>query len=175
MAKGDNLTATSTGTATAQSEVPESGRSAEEIRQDIAARRESITDTVDRLSDRFQQTFDWRTYVSNYPVVALGVAAGLGLLVSRIFKPRPTPTERMKDAVAELFEDVTDRVRSQMEDLAPQRPGASHALKGAVTGMLMKSATDFLRNQISGAGNGRERMRGGRSSYPRTYQRDDSE
>ena len=93
MAKGNNLTAGSTGTAMVQSDAGESERSAEEIRQDIAAKRESITETVDRLSDRFHQTFDWRTYVNNYPVVALGVAAGLGLLVSGIFKPRPTPTE----------------------------------------------------------------------------------
>jgi len=175
MAKGNDLTAGSTGTAMAQSEGGESGRSAEEIRQDIAARRESITETVDRLSDRFHQTFDWRTYVSNYPVVALGVAAGLGLLLSGIFKPRPTPTERMKDAVADLFEDVTDRVRAQIEEVAPQRTGASHALKGAVTGMLMKSATDFLRNQVSGFNEGRARMRGGRSNYGRTSEADDIE
>jgi ElaB/YqjD/DUF883 family membrane-anchored ribosome-binding protein len=175
MAKGNNLTAGSTGTAMVQSDAGESERSAEEIRQDIAAKRESITETVDRLSDRFHQTFDWRTYVNNYPVVALGVAAGVGLLVSGIFKTRPTPTERMKDAVADMFEDVTDRIRSQIEDIAPQRTGASQALKGAVTGMLMKSATDFLRNQISGAGEGRDRMRGGRSNYGRMSRTDNTE
>jgi len=175
MAKGNNLNAGSTGTAMVQSDAGESGRSAEEIRQDIAARRESITETVDRLSDRFHQTFDWRTYVSDYPLVALGAAAGLGLLVSRIFKPRPTPAERMKHAAADLFEDFTGGIRSQFEDIAPRRAGATQALKGAVTGMLMKSATDFLRNQISGAGEGRARMRGGRSNYGRTSQTGNAE
>src|SRR5262245_19936041 len=72
-------------------------RSAEEIRQDIVARRESITDAVDRLSDRFQQTFDWRAYVSDYPLAALGVAAGLGFLAARIIKPRPSAGKRIKD------------------------------------------------------------------------------
>src|SRR5437016_2611514 len=101
MAKGNQLNTSSAGMAMAQSEATDAERSADEIRQDIAAKRESITETVDRLSDRFQQTFDWRTYVSNYPVAALGVAAGLGFLASGILKPRATPAERMKDALAD--------------------------------------------------------------------------
>ncbi len=42
-------------------------RSAEEIRQDIAAKRESISETVDRLGERIQETLDWREYVVEYP------------------------------------------------------------------------------------------------------------
>src|SRR5215470_13518777 len=91
-------------------------RSAEEIRHDIAARRESITEAVDKLSDRFQRTLDWRAYVSDYPLVALGVAAGLGILTSRIFRPRPSPGERIKDALAYSFEDLTNRFQRQLKD-----------------------------------------------------------
>ena len=148
MAKGNQLN-TSAGTAMAHSEATETERSADEIRQDIAAKRESITETVDRLSDRFQQTFDWRTYVSNYPVVALGVAAGLGFLASGILKPRATPTERMKDALADCFEDFTDRFRSQIDDVTTRRPGLNQTVKAAATGLLVKAAAEFVRNRIS--------------------------
>ncbi|MEP7340382.1 MAG: hypothetical protein ABI977_21810 [Acidobacteriota bacterium] len=162
MAKGDQLNTGSAGTAVAYSEATEPTRSADEIRQDIAARRESITDTVDRLSDRFQQTFDWRTYITNYPLVALGLAAGLGLLASSILKPRATPTERMKDALADCFEDVTDRFRSQMDDVTMRRPGISQTVKAAATGLLVKTAADFVRNRVSGSntqrGHDHERM-----------------
>lgn len=151
MDKGDQLNTGSAGTAVAYSEATESARTADEIRQDIAARRESITETVDRLSDRFQQTLDWRTYVSNYPLVALGLAAGLGLLASRILKPRSTPTERMKDALADCFEDVTNRLRSQMDDLPMRRPGINQTVKAAATGLLVKTAADFVRNRVSGS------------------------
>jgi ElaB/YqjD/DUF883 family membrane-anchored ribosome-binding protein len=149
MAKGNQLN-TPTGAAMAQSEVTESERSAEEIRQDIAARRESITETVDRLSDRVQQTFDWRTYVSNYPVIAVGIAAGLGMLVSGILKPRTTPTERVKDALADCFEDFTDRFRSQLDDVTPRRPTINQTIKAAATGLLIKGATEFVRNRLTG-------------------------
>ena len=148
MAKGNQLN-TPTGIAMAQSEITEIERSAEEIRQDIAARRESINETVDRLSDRVQQTFDWRTYVTNYPVAALGVAAGLGLVVSRIFKPRPTPTERVKDAVADCIEDFSDRFRSQIDDITARKPTLNQTIKAAATGLLVKGAVEFVRNHVS--------------------------
>jgi hypothetical protein len=89
----------------------------EEIRQDIAARRESITDAVDRLSDRFQQTFDWRAYVSNYPLAALGVVAGMGFLAARIIKPRPSAGKRIKDAMAYGIEDLASRFHRRLIDL----------------------------------------------------------
>src|SRR5215831_15783704 len=101
MAERDDLTSASYSSSSWQEREANSGveRSAEEIRQDIAARRESITDAVDRLSDRFQQTLDWKAYVSNHPMAALGVAAGLGFLAARIFKPRQSASERIKDAL----------------------------------------------------------------------------
>jgi ElaB/YqjD/DUF883 family membrane-anchored ribosome-binding protein len=125
-------------------------RSAEEIRQDIAARRESITDTVDRLSDRFQQTFDWKAYVSDYPLAALGVAAGLGFLAARIIKPRPSAGRRIKDALAYGIEDLAGRFHHQLENVSPQRSGSSlgGTVKAALTGLVTKAATDYLRNRF---------------------------
>ena len=61
-------------------------RSAQEIREDIAAKREAITETVDRLGERIHQSLDWHSYVAEHPYVAIGAAAGLGMLVSGIFK-----------------------------------------------------------------------------------------
>jgi ElaB/YqjD/DUF883 family membrane-anchored ribosome-binding protein len=125
-------------------------RTAEEIRQDIAARRESITGTVDRLSDRFQQTLDWRVYVSDYPLAALGVAAGLGFLAARIIKPRPTAGRRIKDALAYGIEDLAGRFHHQLETVGPHRSGSglSRTVKAALTGLVTKAATDYLQNRF---------------------------
>jgi ElaB/YqjD/DUF883 family membrane-anchored ribosome-binding protein len=124
-------------------------RSAEEIRQNIAARRESISETVDRLSDRFQQTLDWRTYVADYPLVAVGVAVGVGFLLSGLFKPRPSPRERIMDAVAESIEDMTDRLRSQLGELPGRnRLGLGKTVKAALTVTLTKAAIDYSKRQF---------------------------
>src|SRR5215510_10269631 len=105
-------------------------RSAEAIRQDIAAKRDSISETVDRLGERIHESLDWRSYVAEYPFVALGLAAGVGFVLSAIFNRRPTPTERIVDALADVVEDVTDRVRGNLDDVI--RGGRSSAVRGAL-------------------------------------------
>jgi len=133
-----------------EDEISGAERSAEEIRHDIAARRESITETVDRLSDRFQQTLDWRAYVSDYPLAALGVAAGLGFLAARIIKPRPSAGKRIKNALAYGIEDLAGRFRNQLENVAPNRSGSGlgRTVKAALTGLVTKAATDYLQDRF---------------------------
>lgn len=126
-------------------------RSADEIRRDIAAERETITDTVDKLGDRLQQTFDWREYVGEYPAVALGLAAGTGFLLSSIFTREPTPQERIMDAVAELTEDLTGRVTSVAGDVITRKIIPGRTVKAAATAMLAKAALEFAKRKISEA------------------------
>jgi ElaB/YqjD/DUF883 family membrane-anchored ribosome-binding protein len=121
-------------------------RSAEEIRQDIAAKRESISQTVDQLGDKLQQKLDWREQVARHPFVALGAAAAVGVVVSGAFKHRPTPRERMMDAVAETIEDFTDDVRNSVTSLFLKTAGPSF-LRSAIAGILTKAVVDVLKNK----------------------------
>jgi ElaB/YqjD/DUF883 family membrane-anchored ribosome-binding protein len=122
-------------------------RSAEEIRQDIAATRESITDTVDQLSNRVQETFDWRTYVADYPLAALAVAAGVGFCLASLFKRRPSPGQRIGDALAETVEDLTSEFRHRGGGEEPNS-GVNRAIRAAVTGAITRAATGYLRNKF---------------------------
>ena len=130
-------------------EMPE--RSAVAIRQDIAAKRESISATVDKLGERIQETFDWREYIAEYPAVALGIAAGAGFLVAGIFKRNPTPTERILDALADLTEDMTDRVGGVMAGVIQKKLVSGRTLKAAAGAMIAKAVVDLVKNQISKA------------------------
>ena len=150
-------------------------RSAEAIRNDIAAKRETISETVDKLGERIQETLDWREYIAEYPVVAIGAAAGIGFLVSGIFKHRPTPQERIMDAVAELTEDLTDRVSGIAGDVIKKKLVSGKTVKAAVTAMVTKAAIDFAKQKASGllAGNGtqdRNRRMGAQESPARDRQ-----
>lgn len=126
-------------------------RSAFAIRQDIAAKRESISETVDKLGDRLQETFDWHEYVAAYPVAALGLAAGAGFLIAGVFKRKPTPQQRIHEAVAELTEDLTDRVGGVMAGVIQKKMFSGGAVKAAATTMLAKVAVDFLKSRLGGA------------------------
>lgn len=137
---------TNLATQRAQGEAAE--RSATEIRQDIAAKRETISETVDKLSNRLHQTLDWREYVADYPVASLGVAAGIGFLVAGIFKHRPTPQERIVDALAELTEDLTGRVSDIAGSALKKKLVSSKTVKAAITGVITKAAMDYAKKQV---------------------------
>ncbi len=68
-------------------------RSSQEIQQDIVAKEQEISESVLELSERIQEKFDWREYVAKHPYAAVGIAAGVGLLASRLLTRRSTGRE----------------------------------------------------------------------------------
>jgi ElaB/YqjD/DUF883 family membrane-anchored ribosome-binding protein len=141
-------------------------RSAHAIRQDIAAKRETISETVDKLGERIHQTLDWREYVADYPAVALGIAAGIGFMVSGIFKREPSPQERIMDAVADITDDLTDRISSVAGDVIKRKMVSGKTVKAAVVAMVTKAAMDFAKEKALTAFTGNNRKTEGQT-YPR--------
>lgn len=127
-----------------------SERTSDEIRQDIAARRESITETVDKLSERVNRTLDWRVYVTEHPLVATGLAAGIGVLAAGIFRPRPTPGERILAALSETVEDVTGRFREQLEQLPSQQVSSRQSMQAVAAALVAKAVASYVSNRMVG-------------------------
>jgi hypothetical protein len=75
-------------------------RSSEDIRQDITKGEENISQTVGQIGELIEDKLDWREYVKNSPYLAIGAAAGLGYLASRVFIARATPMERIMGSIA---------------------------------------------------------------------------
>jgi ElaB/YqjD/DUF883 family membrane-anchored ribosome-binding protein len=124
-------------------------RSAEEIRRDIAAKRDSLSKTVDRLDERIHQTLDWREYISDHPYAALGIAAGLGFLMWGIFRPHPTSGERIIEALAESAEGLTDRVRETVSNSPLEKEsGLGRAVKATVATAVTRAALDSLTHRV---------------------------
>jgi ElaB/YqjD/DUF883 family membrane-anchored ribosome-binding protein len=127
-------------------------RSAEEIRHDIAAKRESLSKMVDRLDERIHQTLDWREYIGDHPYAALGIAAGLGFLIWGIFRPHPTSGERIMDALAESAEDLADRLRETVSNVSnlplEKESGLGRAVKATVATAVTRAALDSLTHRV---------------------------
>jgi hypothetical protein len=121
-------------------------RSAKEIRRDIADKRDTISETVDRLGDHLHRKLDWREQVRQHPYVALGTAAAVGVLASGAFKRHPTPRERVMDAVAETIEDLTDDVRRSVTRLFLRSAGPSF-LRSAIAGVLTKAVVQAFKSK----------------------------
>ncbi|HEU4388464.1 MAG TPA: DUF3618 domain-containing protein [Blastocatellia bacterium] len=130
-------------------------RSADEIRQDIAANRESITRTVDKLGAKLHEKLDWREYVADHPAAALGLAAGVGFLVSRVFRRRLTPRERIVEALADTLEDATWRVRDGVQSITTNaarkngRGGISHTLVLAASAAFTNAAAYIMKSKLN--------------------------
>ncbi len=125
-----------------------SGRSSEKIRDDIAARRESISQTVDLLGEKIHDTLDWKGYVARYPYVAMGVAVGAGLVLSGLFKRKATPTERLVDALVDKIDELGDDLRSSARRLIIKH-AAPGLFRGTLYGLAGKVLMQYLHNRTT--------------------------
>jgi hypothetical protein len=131
-----------------------SERSSDEILNDIAARRESISHTVGQIEEKIHQTMDWKSYVERYPYATIGLAVGTGLLLAGLLRRKRSPTERIVDAfvekAGELGEDLRDAVGRLLAKTA-----APTIFRGTIYGMAGKALMQYLQNRATHAeGNG---------------------
>ena len=118
-------------------------RSTEDIRQDIAKDKRNISQTVEQIGERINEKLDWRGYVKDSPYWALGAAAGLGYLCSRLFIKRTTPVERIIGSIAE-------EVRGSIGGLLAGAAG-SGLIKVTLMGIATKVAASWITNVTSTA------------------------
>jgi ElaB/YqjD/DUF883 family membrane-anchored ribosome-binding protein len=113
-------------------------RSSQDIREDIANEKENISRTVDAISERIKEKTDWREYVKDSPFWAIGAAAGLGYLASRLFMTHTTPMERIVTTLADGVHDSLDSLHAQVS-----APGL---IKMTLLTIATKAAADWIRN-----------------------------
>ena len=120
-----------------------SDRNPAQLRNEIEASREAITDTIKRLDDHVHRAVNWRSQVRDHPFVALSAAAVGGVLLAGMFSRKPSPRDRIIDAIADSVEDITDKVRDRVGNQLTRTMTGS-LLKTAVTTVVVKKATDYL-------------------------------
>lgn len=120
---------------------PDVERSSEHIRRDIAQGEENISQTVEKIDERIQEKLDWRGYVKDSPYLALGAAAGLGYLASRMLITRTTPMERIIGSIAE-------EVRDSLGGLLARATGPG-LIKVTLLGIATKAAVGWVKDAAS--------------------------
>lgn len=132
-------------------------RSAAEIRETIAARREQIEHDVTHLGSRLHETLDWRGYVVRHPYASVGLAAGAGFVLSRLLQRKPSPSERLVKALAATAEDLGEDVRQSLRRIMVHAAGPS-LFRGTLYGFAGKALLQFMQSRLAHAeGNGHRR------------------
>jgi hypothetical protein len=134
-------------------------RSSSDIRQDIAQGEENISQTVAQIGELIEEKLDWREYVKDSPYLAIGAAAGLGFLASRIFIARATPMERIMGSIAR-------EVRGSLGGVLVGAAG-SGLIRATLRSVATKAAASWIKKALStdSAGDGAgPRSRTGRDS-----------
>ena len=116
-------------------------RSTDDIRQDIDKEKENISQAVDQIGERIKEKMDWRGYVRDSPYWALGAAAGLGYLSSRMFIRRTSSMERIMRPIAE-------EVRDSLGGLLAGAAG-SGLIKVTLMGIATKAAASWIKSSTS--------------------------
>ena len=127
-------------------------RDTAQLRNDIEASREAITDTIKRLDEHVHRAVDWRAQVRDHPFVALGTAAVGGMILAGMFKRKPSPRDRIIDAIADSVDDVADKVRNRVGSQLTRTVTGS-LLKAAVTTVVAKKATEYVLQMTANAFN----------------------
>lgn len=104
----------------------------DKIRRDIARAEQEMARTVDEIGDRIKEKMEWQQYVKDTPYLALGVAAGLGYLVSGMFIEKKSSLDRLIDEVRDTAGSLT---------VQSATPGI---IQATVLGIASKAAVNWL-------------------------------
>jgi ElaB/YqjD/DUF883 family membrane-anchored ribosome-binding protein len=113
-------------------------RNTDAIRQDIAQAEQEMSQTVERIGNRINKKLDWQEYVRETPYLALGVAASVGYLASKMFVKKRSPMDRVLDAVADELRDAAGGIVAKTAG-----PGL---VKATLLGIASKAAVGWLQN-----------------------------
>jgi hypothetical protein len=116
-------------------------RSSEDIRQDIAKGEENISQAVGQIGEFIEEKLDWRQYVKDSPFLAIGAAAGLGYLASRIFIARTTPMERVMGSIGK-------EIRGSLGGVLVGAAGSS-LISATLRSIAAKAAANWIKKAIS--------------------------
>ena len=124
-------------------------RNTADLRRNIEEQKEAIAGTIHQIDQRIQRSTDWRAQVSDHALLSVGVAFVAGGLMSAFFTRKPTPRERMLDALAESFEDVTCRVRNRVVAQLTSSVTTS-VVKAVGAALVAKLAAAYVSEKLNG-------------------------
>jgi hypothetical protein len=120
--------------------------SAATLRERVAKRRHSVSESAEQLSERIQRTIDWREQLGRHPYASLGVAATVGVVAARLLTRRRSPAERVAEALADAITETARPIqRAVRRATHPGLATTKDLMKAAFASAASELAIGFMR------------------------------
>lgn len=124
------------------------------IEAEIRQERRRLDRNLAELEEQARSLADWRTHYRNYPLAAIGIAAGTGLVLGLAMSGGEAGHERVDDS--RPSRSMTQRTKSVLAHLDPQGRAGSHVgdtwdrILDALLGVAASAAVKFVSQRVEG-------------------------
>jgi ElaB/YqjD/DUF883 family membrane-anchored ribosome-binding protein len=125
-----------------------SGRNAKEVEQHEAAQSKASPKPIRLESNKSAQSFDWQACVKDHPYLTLGLAAGAGLLLVGLLKPRPSARKNLIKTLGNNFAESSRQLERGIGRLAEKPGQISTSVKAAAATMATRALKTYLKRRI---------------------------
>lgn len=126
----------------------------DQLERHIQSKRSELGHNLEELEHKVKSAGDWHTYFERYPMTALGISFGGGILLSMLMGPRSSRGRRVADTVG--WQDNHSRAAAM--DYPTRTVGGARdkmaetvdTIKGALFGLATAKVQDILSDAIPG-------------------------
>lgn len=119
-----------------------------EIERDIEASRDRLRQNLQALESKVKETTNWRTYVDRYPLAAVGVAVGCGVVLARLVPVSEIASRAGRTASSASASFSTANVSPEPKRSGP--PSHLQRMGGALISIAMQRLQDTIEELVPG-------------------------
>lgn len=124
-------------------------RSLGPVQHEMTSQYGVITEKTKLSEFKAAPSFDWQACVKDHPYLALGFAAGAGMLLSVLVKPRPAEKKRLVKTLGNHLAGASRRIGREVEGLAEKPARVGNSVRAAAATMATKALKTYLKRRLT--------------------------
>lgn len=129
-------------------EAESSVRGVGQIERGAVAKPKFVTETIKLDGSSTARPFDWQACIKEHPYLTLGLAAGAGMLLVGLLKPRPTAKKRLIKTLGNNVAGASRQLERGIGGLAEKPARVATSVKAAAATMATKALKNYLQRKL---------------------------
>lgn len=120
-------------------------------KKNLGAQPRFAIETIKPIKNKGVPSFDWQAYVKDHPYLTLGIAAGTGILLASLFKPRLGANKRFAKTTGNYLVEASHLLERRFQRLTEKPVRVGTSMKTAAAAMATKALKTYLKRRIISA------------------------